>query len=141
MNRLLTSALLVAMGLGLAACSHEEGVDDPNVIPEGYEVKSQETPAQGADQPADSTAVEPVTKTIGLDEVAQHASKEDCWMAIAGKVYDLSPFIAMGQHKPVIVDGCGRDATTIFEGRNGKGEHPEQAQASLPNYLIGDLAQ
>ena len=32
-------------------------------------------------------------KTYTLSEVAQHASKDDCWAIISGDVYDLTEFI------------------------------------------------
>ncbi|WP_204282235.1 cytochrome b5-like heme/steroid binding domain-containing protein [Serratia marcescens] len=28
-----------------------------------------------------------------LEQVAEHHSPDDCWMAIHGKVYDLTPYV------------------------------------------------
>lgn len=75
-----------------------------------------------------------------LADVAAHSTAQDCWMVIEGKVYDVTTFIPNHPGGEVIVMGCGKDATTLFNKRPGEGTpHPEQAQALLPNYLIGTL--
>ena len=79
------------------------------------------------------------TKTIQdytLTDVANHKTKENCWMVINGKVYDMSAFIAKGFHGPAISKGCGIDATEMFEGK----PHSAKAQSMLPEYEIGNLA-
>jgi cytochrome b involved in lipid metabolism len=75
-----------------------------------------------------------------LEQVALHASADDCWVAIEGKVYDLTSYIP---HHPtpasVIETWCGREAT---EGMRTKGygrDHSAQAWAQLDRYLLGQL--
>lgn len=84
-------------------------------------------------------------KTFTLDEVSQHASRESCWLALDGKVYDVTPFVAGGFHpgKEAILQGCGKDATELFNTRpmGSKTAHSERARAMLPKYYIGELVK
>lgn len=77
-----------------------------------------------------------------LEEVATHASANDCWMAIDGAVYDVTAFIQDGTHPGgmQIVDGCGKDASSMFAREHrGNSSSPGPAQAMLPEYRIGTL--
>jgi len=80
-------------------------------------------------------------KTYTFDEVAAHNNESSCWMAIDGKVYDVTDFIANHPGGKAILNGCGKDATTLFHERptSGKGPHPQQAVETLPGYYIGDV--
>lgn len=99
-----------------------------------------DTPAVA--QPASDSAA--MQKTFTLEEVAMHATPEDCYLAIEGKVYDVTEFIASEKHPggKAIIAGCGKDATSMFNKRPNDGTpHSEQARSFLPNFYIGDLAQ
>lgn len=76
---------------------------------------------------------------ITLAEVATHGSEASCWMVIRGKVYDVTSYI--GKHpagKSSILKGCGKEATSMFEGVRG---HLKQATLNLlPGYYKGELA-
>lgn len=76
-----------------------------------------------------------------LDDVAIHASADDCWMVIGGGVYDVTEYIAAEKHGPAIAQGCGVDATEGFETRPmGSGTpHSANARAMMQKYYIGDL--
>ena len=39
----------------------------------------------------------------------------------------------------VIISLCGKDATTAFATRNGKGPHPQKANDILSSYYMGDI--
>lgn len=84
-------------------------------------------------------------KTYILDEIGQHNSKDNCWLAIEGKVYDVTSFVKGGFHpgKEAILQGCGRDATKLFNTRpmGSKTPHSERARAMLPKYYIGELVK
>ena len=84
------------------------------------------------------------TKAYTLAEIAQHSNAESCWMAIEDKVYDVTSFVKSGFHpgKSAILQGCGQDATELFNTRPmGTGTpHSERARNMLPKYLIGELA-
>jgi len=75
--------------------------------------------------------------TFTLATISTHNTKEDCWMAINGNVYNFTEYIASGGHVPQIVDGCGIDATTLFE--NVRKHSGPQAQNLLKQYFIGTL--
>ncbi|NTU98862.1 cytochrome b5 domain-containing protein [Candidatus Falkowbacteria bacterium] len=91
-----------------------------------------------------NNAVGQVSKAYGLDEVAKHSTANDCWLAIEGKVYDATGYIAGGKHPggEAILSGCGKDATVLFNSRPmGSGTpHSDKARSFLPNFLIGSLA-
>lgn len=77
------------------------------------------------------------TISLTMADVIQHNSKTDCWQVINGKVYDLSAYIATGDHpNDKIIDGCGKEATTMFE---EVAKHNGKATAMLPEYLLGIL--
>ncbi|KAI9255821.1 FMN-dependent dehydrogenase-domain-containing protein [Phascolomyces articulosus] len=55
-------------------------------------------------------------KTISPTEVAKHTSKQDVWVIIHGKVYDLTKFLP--EHpggQKIIMKYAGKDATKAFE--------------------------
>ena len=79
-------------------------------------------------------------KSYTLAEISSHNNANDCWMAIDGKVYDVTKFIPKHEGGDQILLGCGKDATDLFNNRpGGKGPHPGSAQAILPEYEIGIL--
>lgn len=78
-------------------------------------------------------------KSYTLSDVKQHSSRSDCWTIIDGQVYDLSAYIASGQHNPKIIDGCGLDSTNMF---NEIPKHAnEKSQNLLSSMIIGNLVQ
>ena len=85
------------------------------------------------------------TNTFSLAEVAEHNVEADCWLAIDGGVYDVTGFIASGNHGggDAILEGCGKDATELFDTRPmGSGTpHSSKARGFLQGFKIGDLAQ
>lgn len=76
-----------------------------------------------------------------LDDVAQHDSVSDCWMAIMGQVYDFTDYIPQHPVPPVIISAwCGKEAT---EGMTTKGygnDHSPFAYQLMDTYRIGILA-
>lgn len=75
-----------------------------------------------------------------LTEVEQHASLDDCWMAIEGKVYDFTAYIPQHPTPPFIMEAwCGKEAS---EGMRTKGygrDHSPVAWGMMEQYLIGEL--
>jgi cytochrome b involved in lipid metabolism len=82
------------------------------------------------------------SRKIVLEEVAQHALEADCWMAINGKVYDVTEFVKTHPGGKAILQGCGKDATQLFETRPmGSGTpHSDNARRISEKYLIGELS-
>lgn len=76
-----------------------------------------------------------VLKSYSIDEVAKHSLESDCWIAIHDKAYDVSKFVAQHPGGQTILQGCGKDATDLFESKS----HSAKAKDMLTGYLIGDL--
>lgn len=87
--------------------------------------------------------VDGAVDTYTLDELRAHDSRVDCWMAIDGKVYDVTEFVNKHPGGDTLLEGCGVDATELFETRPmGSGTpHSDKARSFLPNYFMGTLAQ
>ena len=49
-----------------------------------------------------------------LSEIAEHNTIDDCWSAIEGSVYDLTPFINGHPGGPQILKACGVDGSQDF---------------------------
>lgn len=64
-----------------------------------------------------------------------------CWVALHNKVYDVSDYIESHPGGHIIEEGCGKDATELFETRpQGSGTpHSDKARAILEKYYIGEL--
>lgn len=102
------------------------------------------TPQTGT-PPATSptTATSPSTsQAYSLEEIAQHSTPNNCWFAVDGAVYNVTPYIADGKHPggAEILKGCGKDATDLFHTQGGKGEdHSAMAQNYLKTFQVGVL--
>ncbi len=79
----------------------------------------------------------PAKKGISLSEVTKHNSRNDCWTAINGKVYDVTAFFGVhpgGDENLFRV--CGIDATAIF---NAQHKYQNNAKNKLEEFYIDDL--
>jgi len=102
------------------------------------------TPAPSAtptNQPSSSLSASPSAQTYTLSQVAQHVTPTDCWLAISGKVYNVSNFGEKHPGVETIYQGYGQNATALFETRPmGSGTpHSDKARSFLPNFYLGDL--
>ena len=78
--------------------------------------------------------------TYSLQDVEQHKTKADCWMAIEGKVYNLSTYIDKHPTPPALVEAwCGKEATEGMQTKGYGNTHSEFAWGMLAEYYIGDL--
>ena len=77
-------------------------------------------------------------RTFTLEEVEAHSTAESTWLAINGKVYDVTKYV---QEHPggleVIYENAGKEATDEFEDVGHSGD----AREILEGFYIGDLAQ
>jgi cytochrome b involved in lipid metabolism len=100
------------------------------------------TPNSTAETKASVENANTSEQSYTLDEVRQHNTSTDCYMAIKGKVYDLTPYITGAFHPGgnMIVKGCGIDVTSLFTTRSGGGHmHSAMATQLLTKYEIGTL--
>lgn len=74
-------------------------------------------------------------------EISKHKSPEDCWLLIEGRVYDVTDFDASHPGGKAILEGCGKNATMLFETRPmGSGTpHSDSARDLMEDYEIGTL--
>jgi cytochrome b involved in lipid metabolism len=75
--------------------------------------------------------------SLTMEQVAQNDSEESCWTVIDGSVYDLTEWI--NQHPggaSRIIQLCGTDGTSLFQGQHGGSSGPE---STLAGYLLGPL--
>lgn len=90
----------------------------------------------------DQVSAPAAAKTVTLEELAAHGSESDCWMAIEGKVYNLTEYLPKHPTPAaILVPWCGREAT---EGMRTKGygrDHSPMAWGLLDGYLVGTLAE
>uniref|UniRef100_A0A060T208 ARAD1C28248p n=1 Tax=Blastobotrys adeninivorans TaxID=409370 RepID=A0A060T208_BLAAD len=74
------------------------------------------------------------SKVYTAAEVAKHTDRDDLWLVVRGKVYDVTKFV--DEHpggEEVLVDVGGKDATSEFEDVG----HSEDAEEILKGLLIG----
>ncbi|MBN1151167.1 cytochrome b5 domain-containing protein [candidate division WOR-3 bacterium] len=107
----------------------------------GCSKKDMNTGENQAESLKPDTTVE--IKYFTVEEVQSHSSEGDCWMVIDGKVYDVTEFVAAHPGGSAILEGCGKDATELFDTRPmGSGTpHSERAREMLKKYYLGELRE
>ncbi|XP_049404055.1 cytochrome b5 [Solanum stenotomum] len=77
-----------------------------------------------------------LTKLFTMEEAAEHNTKDDCWVVIDGKVYDVSSYL--DEHPggdDVLLGVTGQDATDEFEDAG----HSKSARDLMEQFFIGEL--
>ncbi|KAK8526066.1 hypothetical protein V6N12_020547 [Hibiscus sabdariffa] len=77
-----------------------------------------------------------LTKLYSMEEASQHNTKDDCWVVIDGKVYDVTSYL--DDHPggdDVVLAATGKDATDEFEDAG----HSKSAKELMQNFCIGEL--
>lgn len=78
----------------------------------------------------------PTVRPMTRDEVARHNTPDDCWISIAGAVYDLTEW---APHHP-----GGAGIARMYAGKEATAEfgdfHSPEAVAHMAHFHIGDLA-
>ena len=78
----------------------------------------------------------PPPREITPRELAQHSAPDDCWTALRGKVYDLTPYLKFHPGGgPLLVAVGGKDATRVFDAYHAW----VNAGALLASCLVGKL--
>ncbi|CAM8911305.1 unnamed protein product [Rhodiola kirilowii] len=71
-----------------------------------------------------------------ISQIAQHKSKQDCWLVVNGRVLNVTKFLeAHPGGDDVLLEVAGKDATKEFKDVG----HTEAAQLLLAKYQIGSL--
>ncbi len=110
----------------------------PNAVPSPSFAPPVPVPAPATPPPAPPA----VQISLTMNELAQHASAQSCWLLISGKVYDVTNFLNMHPgNASTILPSCGKEATQAFADRGGTGTHSNIAKTMLAAYYIGDLNQ
>jgi len=66
--------------------------------------------------PSGGEAKASALRKISMEELQQHAKHDDCWVALHGKVYDLTDFVDEHPAGPeAILQNAGADGTAEFE--------------------------
>ncbi|KAE8076259.1 hypothetical protein FH972_014922 [Carpinus fangiana] len=75
-------------------------------------------------------------KVFNLSQVSEHNTREDCWLIINGKVYDVTKFL---EDHPggdeVLLSGTGKDATDDFEDVG----HSDSAREMMNEFYVGEI--
>ncbi|ORZ10705.1 cytochrome b5-like heme/steroid binding domain-containing protein [Absidia repens] len=77
-----------------------------------------------------------MSKLYTFEEVSKHKTREDLWMIIDNKVYDITAFV--DEHpggEEVLIDEGARDATGPFEDVG----HSPDARELLVKYYVGEV--
>ncbi|KAF1967061.1 hypothetical protein BU23DRAFT_584079 [Bimuria novae-zelandiae CBS 107.79] len=80
----------------------------------------------------------PESNIFSAAEIASHATKDDCWIEIRGKVYNVTDYVR--DHPggiDVLIDTAGKDGTEAYDDVG----HSEDADEILQSYLIGVAAE
>jgi hypothetical protein len=78
--------------------------------------------------------------SIGLVELAAHATPDNCWMAIRGTVYDVTDYLPDHPSRADIIEAwCGREATDAYDTKMKDRPHSRLADELLPRYRVGPL--
>ncbi|GBG24788.1 Succinate dehydrogenase ubiquinone flavoprotein subunit, mitochondrial [Hondaea fermentalgiana] len=92
---------------------------------------------QGGDSGSSSASAAPKTQAYTMDEIAKHTTKDDCWVILNDKVYDVTEFLENhpGGAKAILLYG-GKDATEAFDMLH----KPEIIPKYAAEYEIGTVA-
>jgi cytochrome b involved in lipid metabolism len=125
MSTFAKAGLLVIAALTLTACT----------------ASSDTSNSSGNNVNPNSSGDIPSGKTFTAAEVSTHSTEPDCWMIISAKVYNVTTYVNKHPGGDEILQGCGKDATSMFESRPDTGvPHSRSAESLLESYYIGDLA-
>jgi len=90
--------------------------------------KSKISASHGSNKPTKGDA-------LTWEELQKHNTSDDCWMAVRGKVYDVTSWVTKhpGGEDTIVLNG-GRDGTILFEAY-----HPTKVYPMLTKYYVGEI--
>jgi cytochrome b involved in lipid metabolism len=87
--------------------------------------------------PTPTEQVTSTTNLFSLAQVAEHATRENCWLVLNDKVYNVTSFVDKHPGGDKILKGCGTDATELFG--KIKAHAKSSVQALKEKFVIGSL--
>jgi predicted heme/steroid binding protein len=103
--------------------------------------------AEGKPKPSDvikrkrlESKPQKVLKNLGnltAEEVAKHATRDDVWIIVDGKVYDVTSFVDSHPGGDTILNNAGKDSSAGVHGP----QHPVSVWDVLATYYIGELVE
>ena len=93
--------------------------------------KSAESSAEQKAKPVRERPTGPFT----VAQVAEHKTRDDAWLIIDGKVYDVTDFVDDHPGGDSILDNAGADSSAGFHGD----QHPETVAEAVEEFYIGEL--
>jgi len=72
---------------------------------------------------------------FSVKEISQHNKREDCWLIIEDKVYDVTSFVDKHPGGDILLSYAGMEATDIFDAF-----HADSTNKMLINYEIGTVS-
>ena len=143
-------AVLLVVGGGLFVASRDTD-DTSNAKTSTNDSTSTETSKLDDSSTTEETSDTTTSDVAGAptkEQVALHASEDDCWTIINGAVYDITDYIPRHECGDNILSACGVDATSFFNGdkagqAGGTNDHSSDREAlsDLEDMKIGDLAE
>jgi sterol 14alpha-demethylase len=76
-----------------------------------------------------------ISKTYSKKEIAKHNNRDDLWIIVKGKVYDVTTYLPVHQGGDAILKWGGKDATKGVYGP----QHPTTVPKLLERYYIGEV--
>lgn len=84
----------------------------------------------------------PAIRTYSLADVARHHQADDCWLAIEGKIYDITSYLPDHPSAPdILTVWCGKESTLAWQNKTRGRSHSPYAQQLLGNYQIGEVRE
>jgi predicted heme/steroid binding protein len=133
----LTGAFWLGVGYHAVRC--------PSAVPCPHQLSAGEAPRSDAPRHAPRIAARPGLRETGAEELARHAQADDCWIAIAGTVYDLTDYVDLHPSKQQEMEKyCGKEGTTAWDikgaGKDKGQPHTKRAAEFLAEYpQVGTL--
>ena len=89
----------------------------------------------------DSVGEKYIFDTYTMGEISKHNTPEDCWLLLNDNVYSVTGFDAKHPGGTAILQGCGEDATELYETRpmGSNSPHSQKARSLLEDFYIGNL--
>lgn len=138
-------AFILVVGVAtLAGCGSDETGSSGDDLKDLEEAMIND-PAQGEvvveqeNMPEEAAGVGIGAQTYTLAEVAKHATPEDCWTVVDGKVANVTDWFGVhpgGDDNLALA--CGKDATTIFK---QVAKHDPKGFVKFETFVIGSLSQ